>query len=291
MRLHKVAMSVLAVGLLAIPALGQDAPPSGSGGAGGAGGPPGGQRGGGGGGPAGRPVLPPEQAKQAWELEVKHLGAELGLNDKQVADAVKAYSEVREAHGKGLQDLTQKFRPPRGEDGQFDPEAQRAQADEMRKAFEDLNTSNREKLKTELAKSMTSEQVDKAMIPLGTFNPNWDAAVITVVGFKLEADKQETSMDAMLKYVTTIGAAYGSTDRAALRTANQTARRELNETMKPLLTEEQFGKLQAALAGGRGQMGGEPPAGGQRPRGARGGAGGGAAGGAGGTGGTGGESN
>jgi hypothetical protein len=222
--------------------------------------------------------FPPEQAKQAWELEVKHLAATIGMNSQQTAEVTKAYSEARDAHAKGLRELTEKFRPQRGEDGQYDPAAQRTQAEEMRKAFETLNTTQRENLKAALTKALTAEQVEKAVPPLTAFNPNWDAAVITIQGFNLDAGKNTQSMDALLKYVTTIGKAMGSENRDALRTANQTARRELSETMKPLLSEEQYGQLQRALAGGQGQFGGSPRGGtggeGGRTRSGRGGAGG-----------------
>ena len=46
-------------------------------------------------------------------------------------------------------------------------------------------------------------------------------------------------------------------DREAMRTAMQDARQKLLDTMKGILTEEQFGKFQATV-GSRG-MGGPPP--------------------------------
>lgn len=241
MRLFSMIVSGLAVGTMCAAAVAQDEPPRRGGG--GAGAPPA-QRGGGFNRAA---ELAPEQVKAAWELQARHLSQGLGLNEEQTKNVVAAYIEVREKHAESMRQLMEKMREGRG-NADEDPQARR---EEMQKSFEDLRKADREKLQQALTKSMTAEQVTKAMVPLGSFNSNWDVMVHTVKGFNLDQEKMNKAMDAMQSHATTIARAVGDTDPEARRTANQQARAKITEEMKAILTEDQFGQFQRTLGGPR----------------------------------------
>lgn len=251
MRLLSMLMSGLTVGAVCVAAVAQDAPPRrGGGGGGGIGtgdGPqqPPAQRGG-----QARGQLAPDKAKAAWELQARHLAQQLGLNDEQTKTVVAAYVDVREKHAQAMRDLVEKMRQPQD----ADPAGREAQRDEMQKKFTDLRKADREKLQAELTKAMSAEQVSQAMVPLGSFNPNWDLMVSTVAGFKLDQDKMKQAMDAMQSYVTTTAklAEDSAGDPDARRTANQQARAKLTESMKSLLSESQFSEFQRTVGGREG---------------------------------------
>ena len=261
MRLLSALFAGMMVGAVAMTVVAQNPPPRGGGNSPNAGGPPPSQvppgpRG------QGRAQLAPEKVKAAWELEVKHLAQGLGMNEEQTKSAVAAYIDVREKHAQAVQQLMAQMRENPADPNATDQDAQR---EAMQKAFEDLNKSDREKLRAELAKSMTSEQVDKAIVPLGAFNPNWDLMVSTVAGFNLDQAKNKQAMDAIQTYITEIAKSSGETEPDARRTATQQARTKLTDSVKPILSQEQFGQFERTIGGMRGGMRG-PNAGGQ-PRG------------------------
>ena len=246
MQLFSTLVSGCAVCVMCAAAVAQDAPPPSRGGGGAGAQPaqrgPGMTRGG---------QLAPEQAKAAWELQARHLSQNLGLNEEQTKNVVAAYVSSRDKHAESMRQLMEKMREGRGSPEE-DPQVRR---DEMQKAFEDLNKADRAALQAELAKSMSAEQVEKAIVPLGSFNPNWDAMVNSVAGFKLEPAKNKQAMDAVQSYAGTIARAAVDTDPEARRTANQQARTKVSDEMKALLTEEQFGQFERTLSGPRGAAG------------------------------------
>lgn len=283
MRLFSSVFAGMMVGVVSVVAVAQAAPP---------------QRGGGGAAPntseappqrppgAGAPPrgqLAPDKAKVAWEIQARHLSQGLGLNDEQTKNVVVAYSNARETHAAAMRQLMDQMRENRGDGSTADEQGRR---EAMQKAFEDLNTNDREKLQAELAKSMTSEQLSKAMIPLGSFNANWDVMVDTVSRFNLDPEKSKQTMDAVQSYVTVVAKAAEDTDPEARRTASQQARTKLTETVKPILSQDQFGQFERTLGGMRASgrrpaaEGGRGGRGGTGTGGTRGGSGGAGAGGA-----------
>ena len=289
MQLCRLIVSSLAVGVIGLSALAQDPPP-------GPGAPParGGQVPGGPGGPGGpgaRQRLSPEKLKAAWEVEAKGVAKSLTLNDELTTKTVAAYSEARESQGAAMEKLNRDFADkqraarsggegdsPGGADASREQRA--AQIAERQKQAADLNKAEREKLQTALAKFMNPEQTTKALATLGTFNPRWDAMVDAVVGYKLDEAKSTEALTAIQTFVEQVGKAGEMGPRGG--SPDPDARKQLTDTMKKLLNEEQFGQFQR-LAGGR-----APGARGEgAPEGGRGGAGGAGRGGAGGAGGTG----
>src|SRR5262245_31439295 len=262
MQLCRLIVSSLAVGVISLSALAQDPPP-------GPGAPPpgrGGQVPGGAGGPGGRQRLSPEKQKAAWEAEAKGVAKSLTLNDELTTKTVAAYSEARQSHSTAMEKLTRETmeKPDAGggDEGGGDRASRGA---DLRKGITDLNKAEREKLQTALAKFLNQEQTTKAIASLGTFNPRWDAMVDTLIGFKLEEAKNTEGLAAIQTFVEQVGKAGEMGPRGG--SPDPDARKQLTDTMKKLLSEEQFGQFQRA-AGGR--AGGAPGAG----RGGAGGAGG-----------------
>ena len=271
MQLCRLIVSSLAVGVIGLSALAQDPPPPGPGA------PP--ARGGQGPGPGnpgrGRARLSPEKAKAAWEIEAKGVAKGLSLNDDLTSKTVAAYTEARESQSaameKLMRDIAEKGRSARGGEGDSGGaggEGSRGdQRAEQQKAFADLNKSEKDKLQTALAKFLNPEQTTKAVTTLGTFNSRWDAMVDAVVGFKLDEAKHTEALTAIQTFVEQAAKAGEMGPRGG--SPDPEARRQLTDTMKKLLNDEQFGQFQR-IAGGRAPGG---------PEGGRGGAGRGGAGG------------
>jgi hypothetical protein len=260
-----VLVSCVALGAMAFSASAQDQPRGGGGGP-----PPGGPPPGGGPGGAfmGQPPLSPEKAKAAWEFQGKGVASSLGLTDEQTAALVKAYTAARTSHGEASEKLRKEMQDKMREGGGRDGFA------EMQEKMDALNKSEREKLqKALLAGGLTSGQTERALTTLGSFSRQWDGMADAVIGFNLEAGKLTPARKAMEEFVATTAKARESGDREAMRDAMQEARKKLSDTMKGLLTEEQFGKFEASMGGMRGRGPGGPGGGGDRPQ--RGGGGGG----------------
>lgn len=209
------------------------------------------------GGPGGegrgqREAMSPERAKAAWEAEAKTLAKSLSLSDEQTKAVVKAYEEARKGYDADMLKLREKMR----ESGGGGPEA--------REAMEEFNKSQRDKLSKSLTDAkLSKEQVDKAMAILGQFqfHRTWDGMTDTLLGFKLEAAKQDEAMKAVGEYVAAVGKARGNPgeeiDREAMRTAQQEARKKLTDKLKTVLSEEQMRRMEAAMGMGGRRGGGE----------------------------------
>lgn len=200
--------------------------------------------------------LSPEKAKAAWELQAAGVAKHLGLDAEKSKTLTKAYVEARESHvaasDKLRQEAMEKMRDNTG-----DPQNRGA---DMMKALEDLNTSERAKFEKAVAGVLTPDQSTKALASLGTFNRQWDTMTDNLASFKLEPAKQQEAFQAVEQYVVAASAARTG-DREAMRTAMQDARTKLLDSLKTVLSEEQFAKFEATIAPG-GRMGG--PGGGGR---------------------------
>lgn len=219
--------------------------------------------------------LSPEKAKAAWELQAKGVAGRLGLNEAQTKSLVSAYLTAREAQGTAAEKIRQEAMQAGQEGGM---EAMR----ESMKKIEEVSTTQRENLKKALAGSLSSEQVEKAMASLGTFNRQWDRVVDVFGTFKLDAAQQQQGLNAIEDYAVTLAAAQaqaqaamnqrraegggpgegggagggGAGERNGIRTANQEGRQQLLTALQPLLNKEQVTKIEEALPGaGRGPGG------------------------------------
>lgn len=275
MRALRAFASCLAIGTMAMSVAAQ--PPA-------QGGQPGGDRPGraGPGGPGGmqRMMLPPEKAKAAWEAEAKFVSQNLKLNDDQTKAVVKAYADARESESKAMRDMMDKMRQnAQGNEGgrpRMDPDEMQKMREESQKAREDAKAKLESAFKSA---KLSPEQSSKAMDVLGSFNAQWDRAVDAITGLNLPAEKQNAAILATQDYVLAMQKARtdANGDRDAMQTAMQEARTKMNDSLKKVLSDEQFEQVQAAFGRGGGMGGG-----GRRGRGGNGGGEGGGGGGGGG---------
>lgn len=281
----RVVVACVAVGSIGISAA--LAQPTGGGG-GAAGGQPAGRGGGeggrGGGAGQGQPRgLAPEKAKAAWEMQAVGVAKHLGLSEAETTALVKAYTDARASHDAAGEKLRKELQEKRqqggggGDEGGGGGGGRRGggMGAEALKAAEDLNTAEREKLQKALSASLNADQTAKAMASLGVFNRQWDMMVDTVAGFNLEGAKKQDALNAMEAFVVEQGKmrarlreAAGGGDGAGgggggggggeIRTAMEDTRKKLTDSMKKILSEEQFTKFEESMrAGGRGMgMGG-----------------------------------
>jgi hypothetical protein len=117
------------------------------------------------------------------------------------------------------------------------------------KALQGLNEAEKAKLKTALAAFLTPDQVDKAIVPLGTFNRQWDRFVDVLAGLNLAEDKKDKGLSVLAAYaVETSGArdkAAASGDMQALRTSAQEAKAKLDKAIAEVLDADQLEKWTA----------------------------------------------
>lgn len=193
-----------------------------------------------------REPLSPEKSKAAWAAQAKGVSARLGLDETKSAAVVKAYTEARQSQGDAADKLRKDAMEKRQEGG---GEA----FAEIQKKIDELNKTEREKFEKALSSSLSADQTSKASASLGLFNRQWDVLTDTVLGFNLDAKKSSDAANAVEDYVVSfskVRPGQPNEDRAAARTAMQEARKKLSDTMKAMLTEDQFKKFEGAMAGG-----------------------------------------
>lgn len=272
MRKSNVVASMLAIGAMSLSTMAQSGQPKGKDrpqppagerparNGGGEGGQPGGGRGG------QMAQLPPEKAKAAQEAEATGVAARNGLNAEQTKALVAAYLDARKSHGEATQKMREEQREKMRDGGGDD---RQAAGEAMQKAMAELNKSETAKFEKALGDKIPADKKSAVLGSLGTFTPQWDRWVDALSEFKLDAAKNQSALNAIEDFVVAQGKARGG-DREAMRTANQEGRQKLIDTMKKLLSEEQFAKFEASMGGGQRRGGG-----GGRPGGGAGGGGGG----------------
>lgn len=257
-RLSYALIASAAIGFAVAPVLAQqDSPPPGRGGAAAGGAPRGNMP----------QQMSPEQLKAVYEAQVNHVGKAAGLGADQHSKLVTAYLAARDSQTKAVEAARTKIQEERraaaaegGEGGRGRGGA--GAAEEMQRALEAVNTSEREKFQKSISEFLDADQTKKVIGSLGNFDRQWDQLTNAVVTLKLDGDKQDQAMTSTLVYTTTVLKARENTDREAQREATVEARRKMMDDMRALLTEEQFGQFQRATGGaGRGQ--GAPGAGGR----------------------------
>lgn len=248
MRKMNIAISMLAISTMSLTAMAQSGQPKGKDRpqppAGDRPAPRGGGEGGGRGGQMAQ--LSPEKSKAAQELAATGVAKRNGLNDEQTKALVAAYLEARTSHGAA----TQKLRDEQREKMRDAGDDRQAAAEAMQKAVADLNKSESAKFEKALGDKIPADKKIAVVGSLGTFTPQWDRWVDALSEFKLEAAKQQSGLNAIEDFVVAQGKYRGGGDREAMRTANQENRQKLTDTMKKILSEEQFTKFEASMGGG-----------------------------------------
>jgi hypothetical protein len=216
-------------------------------------------RGGDRGGPGMRGMEPlsAEKAKAAWNLEATSVATRLGLSADQTKTLVTAYESARTDQ----QAVVEKFRKEQQDKMKdMDQDNRQDAARDMRKAMEDLNKTQKEKLTKAVTTAVPGDNGTKAATALGSYNQVADHMVDTVSGFKLESAKQQNVLKSIEDFSATqakIALGGPDTDPAERREAMQAAREKFNTAVKKDLTEDQMKKLEESMPGaGRGNGGG-----------------------------------
>lgn len=220
---------------------------------------PEGQRGRGGaaGGPGGGMMgeqLSPEKAKAAWDLEATNVATRLKLTADQTKSLVTAYETARTS----AQAANEKVRKEQM-DKMRDAEDRQAARQDMMKAIEAVNKSEREKFTKAVTAAIPGDSGTKAAAALGVFNPQWDRMVDVVSGFKLDGTKQQNVLNTIEDHIATQAknmAGGANQDPQDRREAMQAAREKLTAALKKDLTDDQMKKFDEATAPGRGMGGG-----------------------------------
>lgn len=245
MRAFKVIVSCLSIAAVTSLATAQNEPPKPPP----AGGQPGAERPARGQRPGGRQAMTEEQSKAAWTLEANGVSKRLGLDADKTKAVAKAYAEARESYDKAQRDHMQKMRDKMRDSD--DPAALRS---EMMKEMEEMNKTEKDKLEKALSSSLSSEQVTKAMGSLGSLamGRQWDNMAHSISEFKLDASKQESALNAVEDYVVALSKAPRpgpNADREEMQKTMKETRDKLNESLKKILSEEQYKKFEEAHPG------------------------------------------
>ena len=233
--------------------------------------------------------MSPERAQAAWEAQASAVAKRLGLNDEQTKELARAYVDARKSHNEAMSKAREEAmnRVREQQQGDNPPEqGRRGNAGEMARILEEVNTKEREKFANAIPGSLSGGQRDGVLASLGSFNRQWDGLTSAIVGLKLEADKQQSAMEAAEEYLAAAGNQRRNrgeppADEQAARQAREKARAEMEaartkfvDKLKGILTEEQMKTIEPAIrGGGRGGQGGAPggqpggaPGEGERPR-------------------------
>lgn len=227
------------------------------------------RRGGPGGPGGGGGQMSAEKSKAAWEAQAASVAKRLGYNDEQTKAVTKAYLEARESYNtasaKAREEAMKKMQEER-EKNQDNQDGGRRGAGmaEMQKAMEAVTKAEKEKFEKALPGSLSGDQRSKTIASLGAFNRQWDTLTDTLLGMKLDAEKQQTAMAALEDYSAAVGKLRPSggaatppsdADREKMRTEMESARKKLTDSLKAVMTDDQIKKFEESMNRGRGQGG------------------------------------
>jgi hypothetical protein len=185
-----------------------------------------------------------EERDAAWTLEATGVSKELGLNEADTGKVVAAYKKSRESHRAASDELR----------------ASGAQGPDMFQQMQEIATTERGKLATELEAAIGKEKADKAVATLGTYNRSWDRFVNVLASFGLDAGKQQQGLGHIAKYVVEADKAQqeamASFDIDGMRTKMGELKTALDTSMGGVLSAEQLATWKERTAGRGGPGGG-----------------------------------
>lgn len=190
--------------------------------------------------PGGRgPGLSPEDRAKIGAAQATIVAADLKLDAEKTQKFVAAYEAFQK------------------EASENRPEFGRGDWEAMRKHVEEQQA----KLATSLKAVVDEAQAKEAASVLGGFNRGWDRMVAVLLGFELGAEKEPQALAHTLTYVKAGNVARenssGDDGFGELREAMAAAKKSLDESLAPLLSEEQKAKWLEATSwrGDRGDRG------------------------------------
>ncbi len=195
--------------------------------------------------------LSPERAGAAWKLQAGGVARGLDLSQETTAQLAEAYVQAHQHYREAADAARRALMEGDSEGGR----PSRAGRRELRQAQEELLEAEKARLRSALLGFLDENQTEQAMVPLGTFDRNWDRMVDAVAGFELGEEKTFEALAPIQKYVVTVAAGRRNQDRQAM----MDAREDLLEAFSSILTEEQlstFRRLMNPRGGRRGFGGG-----------------------------------
>lgn len=170
-----------------------------------------------------------KDATAIWRLQAETVAKELKLTNEQTEKLVEAYVESRERRRTVLNNI-----PKPSED-----------KDTKRSARDKIDAEQQEALKKSLAGFLSDQQIESALLPLGSFNARWDSYVETIRQFELPEQKQNAALHLIYEYISNYVKARNAAKSQGARFSSVTAR-ELKSTLDAgvakLLSDEQLAK-------------------------------------------------
>ena len=220
------------------------------------------------------PEMTEAQRQEAWTTQSDMVAAAMGLAEDTTLELALAYMQAREDHATSQaaarQELVREMREQGAGGGGFEgaggapqpPDRERERpgnglAEQFREKTEAVNEASRAKFKESITGLLNEQQVESAMLSLGSLNPQWDRIVTTVGEFGLEEAQASHVHSATVGYVEAIERARlsSSGDREAMARAMLAAREQLINAVNPVLNEEQQQQFARSVGAMRGQQG------------------------------------
>lgn len=178
--------------------------------------------------------LPPEELAKVQAAQAKTVAADLKLDAEKTGKLVDAFAAFQKESAEN---------PPAGAPG--DREA-------MLKLMEERQAKLADSLKAFLDEAVAKQ----AAANLGGFNRGWDQMVSAILGFGLDEGKTAEALGHTLAYLKSVAKARedAAGDRDTMRTAMAAAKKTLDDSLAPMLSDAQ--KTEWAEKTTRGQRGG-----------------------------------
>lgn len=177
----------------------------------------------------------PEKSSTIWRLQAKTTAKEFGLSKPEGEKLAESYVAVRTRRSTLLKELPKEIAGGSGH----------------RKNTEETDTEQREQLKTAIGSILNEEQIETAILSLGSFNPRWDRYVSQIQGFQLDERAQDQALRLTLEYIVNYGKARAAAKAEDTRLSSVVARdlkSKLDKGLAAFLSEEQSTKWNEATA-------------------------------------------
>lgn len=224
-----------------------------------------------------RDPMTPEKAKAAWALEAAGVGRRVGATEDQIKVVADAYAKTRERYRRSADGLDEAALRKAKNIGKalnvIDNVVNTAEArnnafnrlgSELQRDQDQLKAAEQKELRRVISGTLSAEQTSDAMVSLGTFDTSWDLMADAVAGFDLDPEKQQRTLETVEVFVrgydklSPLASGHGlppgtpAEKSKALETARKELRQlrlTLNDSMKDILSPEQFTRFEAAQHG------------------------------------------
>ncbi|MEM3373459.1 MAG: hypothetical protein QXF76_04560 [Candidatus Anstonellales archaeon] len=160
-----------------------------------------------------------KKRRVVYKLQVKSICDALNLTNSQCDSLNEVYRIVRRDRKLELTKYTNK------------------KNDNYKRTVDVINSKARENLKNTLKKFLTEDQINMALIALGSFNPKWDSYVNLVANFNLEIEKMKSALSCIYNYIVNYEQFKSSKGEKKKKVI---LKNKLDQKLKLILNNEQF---------------------------------------------------